>query len=167
VGYTTNHFGYYSNNFLSKKVPVFWGGGVELEKGVTLRYQRNLFHGKKVFAFNLGTSVSWWQTKINKDQFYSLALSPIFQFNLLRTKAIDGYIFTSIAGPSYLSETKLDNQITGKSFTFQDFMGFGFFVGKERNLNLELNINHYSNGNIFVYNSGIKIPLTFTAGYTF
>jgi hypothetical protein len=167
VGYTTNQFGYHSNNFLSKKVPIFWGGGVELEKGFTLRYQRNLFHTKKVFAFNLGTSVSWWQTKTNKDQFFSLALSPIFQFNVLRTKAIDGYLFYSVAGPSYLSKTVLDGQLTGKNFTFQDYMGFGFFTGKKRNLNLELNINHYSNGNIFVHNAGIKIPLTFMVGYAF
>jgi hypothetical protein len=26
-------------------------------------------------------------------------------------------------------------------------------------------INHYSNGNIFTQNAGVKIPLTFSVGY--
>jgi len=46
-------------------------------------------------------------------------------------------------------------------------MGFGGFFGRDRQLNAELNINHYSNGNIFPFNRGVKIPLTFTLGYSF
>jgi hypothetical protein len=167
VGFTTNAFGYGPNNFLSKKVPIFWGGGIELEKGLTVRYQRNLFHTRKVFAFNVGVSASWWQSRKNRESFYSLALAPIFQFNVVRAKPFDLYLFYSLAGPSYLSQVVIDGEKSGKNFTFQDFMGFGIFTGKKRQINAEININHYSNGNIFTENAGLKIPMTFTVGYAF
>ena len=61
----------------------------------------------------------------------------------------------------------VDGENTGRHFTFQDFMGLGVFAGKDRKLNAEVNINHYSNGNIFPDNAGVKIPLTFMVGYTF
>jgi hypothetical protein len=41
------------------------------------------------------------------------------------------------------------------------------FFGKDRRLNAELGIKHYSNGNIFTQNASIKIPLTLTLGLTF
>lgn len=167
VGYTTNAFGYGPNDFLSKKVPIFWGGGIELEQGWTLRYQRNLYHTKKVFAFNLGLSASYWKSREQGEEFYSLAVAPIFQFNVVRAKPFDLYLFYSVAGPSYLSKVIIDGKKSGKHFTFQDYMGFGIFTGKKRNLNFELNINHYSNGNIFTENAGLKIPMTFTVGYGF
>ena len=80
---------------------------------------------------------------------------------------MDLYIFYSVAGPSFLSKTVIDGTLTGRHFTFQDFMGMGIFAGKQRNVNAEVNINHYSNGNIFTENAGLKIPLTFTLGYAF
>ena len=56
---------------------------------------------------------------------------------------------------------------TGNAFTFQDFMGMGFFLGPKRHLNVGVKINHYSDGNIFTRNAGVKIPYTFNIGYTF
>ena len=58
----------------------------------------------------------------------------------------------------------LDGRDTGERFTFQDFMGVGAFLGKTRRMNVELGVKHYSNGNIFTENPGIKIPLTLTLG---
>ena len=46
-------------------------------------------------------------------------------------------------------------------------MGIGVFAGKNRHLNASVKINHYSNGNIFTQNAGVKIPLTFSLGYAF
>jgi opacity protein-like surface antigen len=167
LGYATNAFGYGINNFLSKTVPIFWGGGVEIEKGVILHYQRNIYHTTKVFALNLGAGVSYWKTKKNGDEFFTLSAFPVFQFNVIRTKPLDVYLFYSVAGPSYISEDILDDLDTGNGFTFQDYMGLGFFAGRKKNLNFELNINHYSNGNIFPENAGVKIPTTFNIGYAF
>jgi len=167
VGYATNAYGYGVNNFLSKKAPIFWGGGIEVEKGVTIRYQRNIFHTKKVFSFDAGVSAGYWKSNELKEQFYTLSVFPMLRFTAIRSNVADVYLFYSVAGPSYISKTIIDEKDSGKHFTFQDFMGFGGFLGRQKQLNVELSINHYSNGNIFVYNRGVKIPLTFTLGYSF
>jgi len=167
VGYSTNASGYGPNNFLSKEVPIFWGGGIEVEKGLTVRYQKNIFHTKKVFAFDAGVSAGYWKSKELKEDFYTLSIFPMLRFTAVRSNIADIYLFYSVAGPTYISKTIIDEKDSGKHFTFQDFMGFGGFFGKKKHLNTELSINHYSNGNIFVYNRGVKIPLTFTLGYSF
>ncbi|HEX2606657.1 MAG TPA: acyloxyacyl hydrolase [Flavisolibacter sp.] len=167
VGYATNGPGYAVNNFVSKTIPIFWGGGVEVRRGAALRYQRNVYHTRKVFAFDIGASASYWQTRINRDEFFTLSVFPSFRFNVLRTRPLDLYLNYSVAGPSYISKDKLDGLDTGNGFTFQDFMGMGVFAGKNRHFNAEININHYSNGNIFPENAGVKIPMTFSLGYAF
>ena len=43
-------------------------------------------------------------------------------------------------------------------------MALGVFIGKKRNVLVEVNIRHYSNGNRFPDNAAIKIPLTFNLG---
>jgi hypothetical protein len=40
-------------------------------------------------------------------------------------------------------------------------------MGKKRKLNAELRIAHYSNGNIFPFNEGVKVPMTFNLGWAF
>ncbi len=167
VGYTTNAAGYGVNNALSGDgVPIFWGGDIEIEKGVSLHYLRNVFHTKKVFALDVGGGLSWWRSSKNKDAFFTLSLMPVLRFTAVRTKPADFYLFYSVAGPTYISKVKIDDQVSGKHFTFMDYMGIGMFAGKQRKLNAEININHYSNGNIYAQNPGLKIPLTFNLGYT-
>ena len=46
-------------------------------------------------------------------------------------------------------------------------MGVGLFAGKNRTFNVGIKTNHYSNGNIFTQNAGVKIPLTLSLGYAF
>jgi hypothetical protein len=167
LGYSTNGLGYGINNFVSKKVPIFWGGNAQLRRGVTLHYQRNIFHTRKVFSFDLGASASWWQSDINKNEFFTAAMFPQFRFTVMRSKPVDVYFNYSLAGPAYISKTSIDGKNTGKHFTFQDFMGMGGFMGKKRKLNAELRIAHYSNGNIFPFNEGVKVPMTFNLGWAF
>ena len=169
VGYSTNAFGYGINNFLSEgKIPVFWGGYAEVEKGITLHYQQNVFHGKKIFSLDWGTSFSFWQSDIENTKFWTLSLFPVLRFSFLHTKPFDMYLNYSLAGPTYISANEhLDNRKTGPHFTFQDFMGLGMYMGKNRNINAEVRIAHYSNGNLFPQNEGVKIPLTFNLGYAF
>ena len=76
-------------------------------------------------------------------------------------------MYYSIAGPSFISKTVIDDEDIGKKFTFQDNMGLGFFLGENRNYNLEFKIGHYSNGNIFEQNPGVKIPFSLNVGYAF
>ncbi len=168
VGYTSNVLGYGVNNFFSNKIfPIFWGGDVEVEKGISIHYQRNIFHGRKVFSLDWGASFSYWKSKIKKEGFSTISLFPLFRFTAFHFKKTDLYFNYSVAGPTFISKVKMDNIETGKKFTFQDFMGMGIYTGKQRNINAEIRIAHYSNGNLFPDNNGVKIPLTFNMGYAF
>ena len=166
VGYTSNAAGYGINRFFGEgAVPVFWTGIVKIRQGISVQYQRNIFHGRKTFSVDWGSSFSFWKTE--KNRFITWSVFPLFRFTLLHSRPMDFYFNYSAAGPTYLSKVIIDDQNTGKHFTFQDFMGIGIFAGKKRTINAEIKIQHYSNGNIFTANPGLQVPLTFCAGYTF
>jgi Lipid A 3-O-deacylase (PagL) len=159
--------GYAVNDFVSRKLPIFWGGHAKVDFGIAPHYERNVFHTRKVFALDAGASAGFYQTRQNGDRFFTLSVYPLFRFTFLRTRLADMYFAYSLAGPTYISKIVLDGLDTGRHFTFQDFMGIGWFAGRSRRLNAGVKINHYSNGNIFTQNAGVKIPLTFSIGYAF
>jgi lipid A 3-O-deacylase PagL len=159
--------GYGVNDFVSRKVPIFWGGHAKVDFGLAPHYERNVFHTRRVFALDIGASAGFYKTRQNNDRFVTLSVYPLFRFTFLRARLADMYFAYSLAGPTYISKVVLDDLNTGRHFTFQDFMGIGWFAGASRNLNLGVKINHYSNGNIFTQNAGVKIPLTFSVGYAF
>jgi hypothetical protein len=176
IGFSSNVVGYAVNNFLSnEKFPLFWGGDAEVRQGLTICYQRNIFHGPKVFSLDIGASTSIWQTKgpgntlsnPNKENFFTLSVFPVTRFTYLHTKALDAYFYYSVAGPTYISKTQIDGKDMGGHFTFQDNMGTGTFIGEKRNVNVELRIGHYSNGNLYPANDSVKIPLTCMLGWAF
>jgi lipid A 3-O-deacylase PagL len=159
--------GYGVNDFVSRRVPIFWGGHAKVDFGLAPHYERNVFHTRRVFALDIGASAGFYKTRQNNDRFVTLSAYPLFRFTFLRARLADMYFAYSLAGPTYISKVILDDLNTGRHFTFQDFMGIGWFAGASRNLNLGVKINHYSNGNIFTQNAGVKIPLTFSVGYAF
>ncbi len=168
IGLTSNILGYGVNNFLSEgKIPVFWGGYAEVNNGMSWTYQRNVYHGAKVFSLDWGTNFCLWETNKYHNGFFTLSVFPVFRFNYLHTKMVDCYFYYSVAGPAYISGTLLDGFLMGQNFTFQDTMGTGIFVGKQRRFNADLKIGHYSNGNLFTENDAVKVPLTVELGYTF
>ncbi len=168
LGYTTNALGYGVNNAVSKGfIPLFWGGDVRIKQGLSINYQHNIFHSRKVFSFDWGANVSYWVSEKNEDKFGTVSLFPLLRFTAIRSKGADIYFNYSVAGPTYISATVVDGQNTGRHFTFQDFMGMGAFIGSHKKLNAEIRIMHYSNGNIFPENVGLMIPLTFNLGYCF
>jgi Lipid A 3-O-deacylase (PagL). len=183
IGYSSNALGYGINNAL-EKVSLFWGGDVEVLQGLTLNYQRNIYHAAKVFALDWGISASSWQTKgvgsalnnPDKQNFVTLSVYPVLRFNIIHSKPMDAYFYYSVAGPTYISKTDFQIQnkfgvnetaLTGKHFTFQDNIGLGAFFGKNRNYNAEIKIGHYSNGNVFPVNAAVKVPLSLNIGYAF
>ena len=174
IGFSSNLLGYGINNNL-EKVSLFWGGDVEVFRGLSLTYQRNIFHSAKYFALDIGVNASSWKSKgirsglsnINKESFITLSVFPVLRFNFLHTQPLDAYFYYSVAGPTYISKTIIDKVETGKNFTFQDNLGIGMFFGKNRNFNAEIRIGHYSNGNIFPLNGAVKIPLSLNIGYAF
>lgn len=166
VGYTSLVLGYTINNTLSS-IPVFWGGDAEARQGISLDYRQNVFNTAKYFSIDWGVGASFFESNIKKESFYALAAYPVFRFNFWHSKPFDSYLFYSIAGPSFISKTVIDDVDTGENFTFQDTMGLGFYFGEKRNSNIEFRIGHYSNGNIFRENPGVKIPLTINLGHAF
>jgi hypothetical protein len=167
VGYTTNAAGYGVNHFVAEgAVPIFWGGELVVKNGLSVNYQHNIFYTRKVFSLDWGASIGYWKTR-NGDDFYSASLYPLLRFTAVRTKPFDLYLYYSVAGPTFLSKRVIDSTGTGRRFTFRDFMGMGIYAGKNRKLNAEISIGHFSNGNVYPDNPGIKIPLTFNVGYTF
>lgn len=168
IGYTTNAAGYGVNAFFAEgAIPVFWGGDLHVESGISASYQQNLFHGRKIFSLDLGASLSFWETENVNTRFFTLAVYPVLRFTLLRTNPADFFFFYSVAGPTYISKSLIDGVDTGKRFTFHDFLGIGTFAGPTRNMSAEIKIGHYSNGNLFPQNAGVKIPLTLAVGYNF
>ena len=166
AGFVTNEFGYGVNKFVSEgAIPFFWGGQIKVKKGVAIHYEHNIFHARKVFSLDWGASFGYYKTQ--SSSFYTLSAFPVLRFTLLRTKTTDFYMYYSVAGPAIISRNIIDGTDTGKKFTFQDLMGIGIFTGKKRNINGEIRIGHYSNGNIFPNNPGVMIPLTFNIGYAF
>lgn len=166
IGYSSTIFRYGINNLFSK-IPIFWGGDAEVNRGISFDYRQNVFNTAKYFSLDWGVGASFFTSNIKKENFYTLAAYPVFRFNFLHTKPFDGYVYYSIAGPSFISKTVIDNVDTGEKFTFQDNMGLGFYFGEDRKSNIEFKIGHYSNGNIFTQNPGVKIPFSVNFGYAF
>ena len=167
-GYMTDALGYGINDFVSKgAVPIFWAADVRVARGMSASYQRNVFHTRRVFSLDWGATAASWKSDATRERFYTGSLYPVLRFTVLRAKSQDLYIDYSLAGPTLISRTIIDNDETGRKFTFQDFMGVGLFAGSKRNLNAEVKIAHYSNGNLFPRNSGITVPLSFVLGYSF
>jgi hypothetical protein len=167
VGYATDAFGFSVNDFFNETVPIFWGGDVKVKRSVvSLQWERNLFHTKKVFAIDVGAAFSEWRSR-DDMRFRTLSLFPVLRFTFLRSTAADAYASFSQAGPTYISRVVIDGLPTGSHFTFQDFMALGVFFGPHRRWNLELNLNHYSNGNLLADNAGVMVPLALKFGYAF
>ncbi|PIZ03383.1 MAG: hypothetical protein COY58_09475 [Gammaproteobacteria bacterium CG_4_10_14_0_8_um_filter_38_16] len=154
---------YFSIHYL----PIFWTGDVHTRNGAVLMYERNVFHTHKRFSLDIGTSISSYHSAINNTAFETFSIFPDIRLWLIRSPSVDFYFMYSVAGPSYVTRRVIDNTDTGGHFSFQDLLGFGFFFGKEKRVNLDFRIGHYSNGNSLPINPGIQVPLTVSMGYAF
>ena len=166
AGYTTNALGYGVNDAVSKgPVPIFWGGDAHVKQGFSFSYQRNIFHTRKVFAMDWALHTGFWKSRDKGENIFTFSLNPVLRFHAIRGKSADFFLEYSVAGPSFISKNKVDNVGLGRKFTFHDFMGMGVFAGKEKKIHAGIRIAHYSNGNLYPENDGVKIPLTFNLGY--
>ena len=168
MGYITDALGYGTNNFVSKgAVPVFWPGSVYVASGLSVSYERNVFHTRRFFALDWGASVASWKSRKQGERFYTASVYPVFRFIAVRTDPLEFYLGYSLAGPALITRTTIDGAETGRRFTFQDFMSAGVFLGRSRRVSTEIRIAHDSNGNLFPQNPGVTIPLGFYVGSTF
>jgi opacity protein-like surface antigen len=167
-GYTTGALGYGVNDFVSKgALPVFWTADVRADHGVFLSYQRSAFHTRRVFSLYWGAGAASLKSKDRGEEFHTASLYPVLRFTAVRSRPVNFYFDYSLAGPTFISRTTIDNQDTGRRFTFQDFMGVGVFMGRGRNLNAEIRIVHDSHGNLFPHYAAVTVPLGFNVGYAF
>jgi len=166
IEYTTGT-GYGINSFFARKVPIFWGGDVDVDRGVAVHYDRNVFHSRSLFSFDVGTSAGVWRSRDARETFATVSCYPLVRLTFLRTKAADVYFQYSLAGPTFITRRIIDGRDTGRHFTFQDFMGIGVFLGAARRTSLAVKIDHYSNGNLFPHNAAVTVPLTISLGITF
>ena len=173
AGFAHDFIGYKVNSWFvwteqSKAgIPIFWEGDVLTKNGFTCSYQRNVYHGKKIFSLDWGGSFSFWKSQQNNTSIVALSVFPLLRFWYFRRPLFDMYFNYSVAGPSFITPVLIDGYDTGKHFTFQDFLGIGVFLGKHRKLNAELKIIHYSNGGMFASNPGVDVPLMLNFGYAF
>jgi|SRR3990167_904650 len=148
-------------------LPVFWTGDIQAQNGEWLMYNRNIFHTHKIFSLDIGTSIADYDSALNNTSFQTISVFPEIRLWFYRGPLVDWYFNYAVAGPTYITRKTIDNINSGGNFTFQDLMGVGFFLGKNKNLNLDFKIAHYSNGNLLPTNPGIQIPLVVSVGYAF
>ncbi len=147
---------------------LFFGGDVYLQKGLEATFEHDIYHTSQHFSLYTGLNVGEFVSQINQQSFTTLSLMLFdFKFWLLHTHYLDFYLNGSIANPTYISQSKIDNMNTGGNFTFYDSLGVGFLLGSKKSVNLGLQIAHFSNGNLLPNNPGIDIPAMLTLGYTF
>jgi hypothetical protein len=166
VGYINDAVGFGVNNAVIK-AKIFWPGNVYVGNGVSVSFERNILHTRRWFALDWGAEISTWSSKLDHQRFYTAALYPVLRFPLVRTNPVEFYFSYSLAGPTLITRTELDDQKTGRNFTFQDYMSLGFYFGKKRKVAADFRVTHYSNGNVFPQNPGITVPLGFYVGTTF
>ena len=168
ASYSTNSAGYGLNDFMTGKLHIFWAGHVSIARGVELRYERDVFHTRRVFALDLGLAVAHLRSLQNADGETVISAYPALHFTVVRSRVGDVDLTYSFAGPSFLSRNVLDGVTTGATgFTFRDAMGASLRVGHLKRVTVGIEISHFSNGNLFGKNPGITVPLTWRIGYAF
>jgi hypothetical protein len=163
VGFYDNDF--FGTHFSRPPKPIFWHAHTKATSGFTFAYERNLYHSKKWFSINLGTSFSSW------NQFHNTinALSLFIDFKLWIPiqNNFRPYLFYSVGGPTLLSKQIFGHTNLGSRFILQDLLGGGVQIGKKQALDIALLLGHYSNAGIFQKNPGFDVPIILKIGYAF
>lgn len=148
-------------------IPIFWSSSEGVRDGAWLRYENNVFHTKKMFSFYWGVSVSTYHSKDYNESIQAFSVFPLIRLWFIRSDDIDLYFNYSAAGPTFLTRHDIDHRDLGSNFIFQDMMGLGAVLGKNKQVDLNVGMGHYSNGNLFPRNPGFDIPITISLGYAF
>jgi len=148
-------------------LPIFWKGRTRAAHGYIFQFQNNFFHTSQWFSLDWGVSAGNWISKVNRQSLSFGALFLAMRLWLIRTERFNFYFIYSAAGPAYMSASIIDNVDMYSRFTFQDFLGFGAFIGRERALNVAIKLYHYSNGLLVPKDPGFDVPIVFSLGYAF
>lgn len=109
----------------------------------------------------------WWvpnATQYSNLNIYSIA--PVLRYYFKNYAYFRPYLDLSI-GPSYLTKTRLSDRNLGMHFAFQDQIGFGAALGRDKKLIAGISVLHYSNGSMSKMNAGISVPVMLNISYRF
>jgi hypothetical protein len=161
----------YDRNVLNieypKKLPLFWEGQVKLQHGMELSYRKQWYHSKKRVSLDWGINLAAMRSRTDRQSLFAVSLFPSIRIWLFRYHSAQSYFSYTVAGPSYISKDFVDNTKTGRHFTFYDALNLGFIFGEKHNIDIGLEMAHYSNGNLFSQNPGFCVPLSLHLGYLF
>lgn len=154
-----------SKYFSPPYLPIFFRGAINVKDALLFMYQRNFFHTQKNFSLAWGVSGGRFSSRELKQKFYTVSIFPELKIWMVRCPRFDLYFTYSLAGPTYISRHIIDGIDSGGNFTFQDFLGLGALVGRSKHVSVSLKIVHYSSGNLYSHNPGVKIPVMFALAY--
>ncbi len=106
-------------------------------------------------------SLNFWEHE--NESITGVAYSPVFTYGFAGLNNVFSYLEAGI-GISYLSEKTINGRDLSSHFQFEDRIGIGAKIGKQRAHDLNLRYMHYSNGGIKQPNEGIEI---FIFSYTY
>lgn len=167
-------FGYYNRDisdlYVHKYVtwpyiPIFWKGAGKVKRGFLFSFQYNFFHTSRWFSLDVGTSAGHWVSAKLSQDINTVSIYLALKVWLIRSDYFDFYFTYSAAGPTYISRSEYDNHDMYSRFTFQDFIGFGAFIGKDQALNVSFRLVHYSNGFLVPKDPGMDVPFLLTIGW--
>lgn len=130
-------------------------------------YQPPTWHWGRVDVFIDTSYGHWWVT--HTTQYHNLSIwsvAPVLRYFFKEYDYFWPYLDLSI-GPSYLTQSRLDDRNLGIHFAFQDQIGVGTTIGPTRQFAIGINVLHYSNGSMSAMNAGISVPMMLNLSYRF
>lgn len=110
-----------------------------------------------------GVGISWLWDDFDHDEVLVGSVYPSLRYYLGETERFKYYAFIT-TGFSYMTEPGLGQQVLGGNFAFNDSVGVGTYVGRERLWSVAFCWRHLSNAGLYTPNEGIDIPFCLLVG---
>lgn len=133
----------------------------------SLWFQPDFLQWERTRVFFDGSLGYWWVSEdIDNNKINIFSFAPVLRYDIVKHPYLSPFIEISI-GFSYLSSTRIADRNLGEHFSFQDQLGFGLSIGREKKISVSMSALHYSNASLCNTNAGMTIPLLFNVGYRF
>ncbi len=110
-----------------------------------------------------GVGVTWLWDSYDHQEALLASIYPSIRLYLFESSCFKPYLFAT-TGFAYMTERGLGWQQLGGNFTFNDFFGIATYVGREKLWSVGCCWRHISNGDLYMPNDGIDIPLCLMVG---
>jgi hypothetical protein len=125
----------------------------------------NLWHTRlgKRHQFILGVAVAQLRSDKGPNQtLHSINLMPQYRYLIDHPNDYHQLYLVLAAGPGRITHKTLGDRRQGSHFIFNDKLGLGSYLDRQRRWSLELVWRHFSNAHSQQPNDGIDIPLSVT-----